>query len=307
MIVRLSLALLVGIPAAMAYPWDSVGDRWLLGIAVGVVIIVFAWWRGNFATTLIARRVAMWRRRGGRAEGTHHSSEYTTVTLEVAEREHQHLPVDLIAGYLDRYGLRFDKVRVTARDRDGVRITWVGLTLGAADNVAALSARSSRIPLQDTAEVAARRLADHLRESGFEVSKADTVEPVTAAQAKETWRAIADERGHLAAYRITVDEALTDTLQAVWSLGVAETWTVLEFSGSRADLALVAACVLRTADQPAAQAPMSGLTAENGLHGVVTSALSPASDRRLPGRPVTVSAHTLSTLDWPAGAQLSRT
>lgn len=307
MSVRLSLALLVGIPAALAYPWDSVADRWLLGIAVGVVVIVFAWWRGYFVTTLIARRVAMWRRRGGRAEGTHHSSEYTTVTLEVVAREHQHLPIDLIAGYLDRYGLRFDKVRVTARDRDGVRTTWVGLTLGAADNIAALSARSSRIPLQDTAEVAARRLADHLRESGFEVSTADTVEPVTAAQAKETWRAMADDRGHLAAYRITVDEALTDTLQAVWSLGVAETWTVLEFSGSRADPALVAACVLRTTDQPAAQAPTAGLTAENGLHGIVIAALSPTSDRRLPGRPVRVSAHTLSTLDWPAGAQLSRT
>ena len=307
MSVRLSLALLVGIPAALAYPWDSVADRWLLGIAVGIVVIVLAWWRGHFVTTLIARRVAMWRRRSGGADGTHHSSEHTTVTLEVSAREQQNLPIDLIAGYLDRYGLRFDKVRVTARDRDGVRTTWVGLTLGAVDNVAALSARSSRIPLQDTAEVAARRLADHLRESGFEVSTTDTVEPVTAAQAKETWRSIADERGHLAAYRITVDEALTDTLQAVWSLGAAETWTALELSGSRADPTLVAACVLRTADQPGAQAPMAGLTAENGLHGVVTAALSPTCDRRLPGRPVTVSTHRLSQLDWPAGAQLSRT
>ena len=144
MIVRLSLGLLVGIPAALAFPWDSVGDRWLLGIAVGVLVIVFAWWRGDFVTTLIARRVAMRRRRSGGAEGSHHSSEHTTVALEVAARERQHLPIDLIAGYLDRYGLRFDKVRVTARDRDGVHTTWVGLTLGAADNVAALSARSAR-------------------------------------------------------------------------------------------------------------------------------------------------------------------
>lgn len=307
MIVRLSIALLLGIPAAMAYPWDSVGDRWLLGIAVGVIAVVFAWWRGDLVTTLIARRVAMWRRRSGSGEGAHHSSEHATVTLEVAAREQQHLPIDLIAGYLDRYGLRFDKVRVTARDRDGVRTTWVGLTLGAADNLAALSARSPRVPLQDTAEVAGRRLADHLRESGFEVTTADTVEPVTAADAKETWRAIADERGYLAAYRIAVDEALTDTLQALRSLGAAETWSVLEFSGSRADPALVAACVLRTAERPAAHVPMAGLTPENGLHGVVTAALSPTSDRRLPGRPVRVSAHTLSTLGWPAGAQLSRT
>ena len=59
MSVRLSLALLVGIPAALAYPWDSAADRWLLGIAVGIVVIVLAWWRGHFVTTLIARRVAM--------------------------------------------------------------------------------------------------------------------------------------------------------------------------------------------------------------------------------------------------------
>ena len=56
MIVRLSLGLLVGIPAALAFPWDSVGDRWLLGIAVGVLVIVFAWWRGDFVTTLNYRR-----------------------------------------------------------------------------------------------------------------------------------------------------------------------------------------------------------------------------------------------------------
>ena len=99
MSVRLSLALLVGIPAALAYPWDSAADRWLLGIAVGIVVIVLAWWRGHFVTTLIARRVAMWRRRSGGAEGTHHSSEHTTVTLEVSAREQQNLPIDLIAGY----------------------------------------------------------------------------------------------------------------------------------------------------------------------------------------------------------------
>ena len=305
MIVRLSLALLVGIPAALAYPWESVSDRWLLGIAVGVIIVVFAWWRGHFVTTLIARRIAMWRRRGGRGEGLHHSSEYTTVTLEVAGE--QRLPLELIVGYLQRYGLVFDKVRVTARDCGGARTTWVGLTLGAADNVAALSARSPRIPLQDTAEVAARRLADHLRESGWHVTGADTVEPLAAAQAKETWRGIADERGFLAVYRITVDEALTDTLSAIWSLDSTETWMVLEFSGSRDVPALVAACVLRTAERPSARAPLPGLTAENGRHGVVAAALSPTSDHRLPGRPVAVSTHTLSQLDWPAGAQLSRT
>jgi hypothetical protein len=65
----------------------------------------------------------------------------------------------LIAGYLDRYGVRCDKIRITSRDLDGLRTTWIGMTLGAVENLAALRARSPRIPLRDTAEVAGRRTA----------------------------------------------------------------------------------------------------------------------------------------------------
>ena len=46
--------------------------------------------------------------------------------------------------------------------------TWIALTVSAADNLAALQARSARIPLQETTQVAVRRLADHLREIGWE-------------------------------------------------------------------------------------------------------------------------------------------
>ena len=43
------------------------------------------------------------------------------------------------------------------------------MTLGVAENLAVLRARPPRIPLRDTAEVAGRRLADHLRETGWNV------------------------------------------------------------------------------------------------------------------------------------------
>lgn len=313
MIVRLTLALLVGIPAAMAYPWQSTTDRWLLGVAIGVIIVVFAWWRGHFVSTTVARRVAMWRRRRrgpGHARGSHHTAEFTTVTVRLAGRTDEELPVDLIVGYLDRYGISFDKVRVTNRDACGARTTWLSLTLGAADNIAALSARSTRIPLQDTADLAVRRLSDHLREMGWAVEGptgvAATGEPVAAAPAKETWRGIADERGYLATYRIAVDDRLPETLQALWSAESVETWTALEFSGSRAHPELVAACALRTAERPAA-APQAGMTAQNGLHGLVVNALSPTSDHRLPGRPVAVPVHLRAQLRWPLGTALSRT
>ena len=275
MMVRLSLALLVAIPAAMAYPWDSTADRWLLGVAIGWVVVLFAWWRGLFVTTMIARRIAMWRRRG-RAHGSHHSSEFATVALRVTPRTDEELPLDLLVGYLDRYGIDFDKVRVSSRDVAGVRTTWIGLTLGAVDNIAALSARSASIPLRDTAELCARRLADRLRELGWEVSDADLAagaRPLAATGAKETWRAVSDEQGHLAAYRITVDEELADTLAAVWAAGAAETWTALELTGSRAHPELVAVCALRSDDRPAAKAPLSGLSPYHGLHGVVLAAL----------------------------------
>lgn len=312
MIVRLSLALLVGIPAAMAYPWQSVSDRWLLGVAIGVIVVVFAWWRGHFVTTMLARRFAMGRRRGQCAGAVHrsqHSSEFATVALEVTAGGQRDLPVDLVTGHLDRYGVRFDKVRITSRDRDGVRTTWVGLTLGAADNIAALSARSPRIPLQDTVELAARRLSDHLREMGWEVHPcAGAVEAVAAGQATETWRGIADEHGHLACYRVAVDDTLAQTLQSVWAFESGETWTTLEFTGSRAQPELAAVCALRTTERPAAKAPLAGLTAENGLHSVVLAALSPTSDHRLPGRPVPVTPQIRAQVHWPAAtAPLSRT
>jgi type VII secretion protein EccE len=87
-------------------------------------------------------------------------SESTTVLMRVEAPDPTGLPLPLIAGYLDRYGIRCDKVRVTTCDVDGARTTWIGLTLGAAENLTALQARSPRIALQNSAETVRRRLAN---------------------------------------------------------------------------------------------------------------------------------------------------
>ena len=96
----------------------------LLGLAIAAVILLFAWWRGLFVTTIIGRRLAMWSRRHHK-QGAHQSSDYSTVLLRVDPSEPVALPLGLLVGYVDRYGLRADKVRITSRDIDGARTTWI--------------------------------------------------------------------------------------------------------------------------------------------------------------------------------------
>lgn len=304
MIVRLTLAALFVVPAAMAYPWQTTADRWLLGAAVAAVVILFAWWRGLFVTTMIGRRIAML---AGRSDAGARAGEYATVALRVEPGETAELPLALVAGYLDRYGISFDKVRVLSRDIGAERSTWITLTLGAADNVAALTARSSELPLQDTAQLSARRLADHLRELGWEVSVEENPAALFGEKPKETWRGLADGDGHLAAYRVNVDDQLTETLDAARASGANEVWAAVEFTGSRTQPEVAAACALRTSERPKGSAPLPKLTPERGRHRAALSALAPASDRRLSAPPVRVDQQTLAQLRWPVGAVLSRT
>jgi type VII secretion protein EccE len=306
MIVRLTLAALFVVPAAMAYPWQTAVDRWLLGAAIVVVVTVFAWWRGMFVTTILARRIALLARRGGR-EGTSASAEYATVALRIVPGASENLPLPLLTGYLDRYGITFDKVRVTSRDLDGARTTWIAVTLGAADNLAALSARSPRLPLQETVALTARRLADHLREIGWDVVLDDAPDALPGEQGKETWRGVAEGRGFVAAYRITVDEHLPETLAAVWSCGADEVWTAVEFIGSSRCPDVTAACAVRTTEKPGATAPVAGLTPERGRHGSALTAMRPQSSRRLANQPAALPHGVLTALRWPTLSAVSRT
>jgi type VII secretion protein EccE len=304
MTARIALALLYIVPAVMAYPWPSTADRWVLGVAVAAVLVLFAWWRGQFLTTMLRRRLAMLRRRN-RTDGGHRSSDYTTVVLRVDPSDRAALPLRLIADYFHRYGVRCDKVRVTSRDTAQSRVTWVGLTIGAADNLDALRARSPRIPLRDTAEVAARRLADHLREMGWNVAIVDSVVPPTDAGAKETWRGMRDGSGYVTAYGLAVDNNLAERLAQVPALGSAETWTALEFTKVGGRAAVSAVCAVRSDDKPRAAVPIPGLTLLAGRQRPAIAALNPLSVERLEGKGVAFSAELLDQIHWPTARSAS--
>jgi type VII secretion protein EccE len=278
------LALLVVIPAAMAYPWQTTLDWWLLGIAVAVVVVVFAWWRGTFLTTVLRRRLALLR---GHDEPRHlvqHSETdaHTTVVLRVLDSGGQELPLSTLSGYLDRYGVRCDAVRLTHRDTPEGRTTWVGLTFSAAANLAALQARSEDIPLRETAEVTLRRLADHLRELGCSVSTVDVDVPdLLGAGPKERWKTVQDGgQGYLTCYSVPADDRLSETLAELRATEAPEVWTVLELTGAPTRLEMTAVCAVRTADVPATP-PAAALQHLRGRQRSTLAALHPESIGRL--------------------------
>ena len=311
---RIALALLAVVPAVLAYPWQSPRDHWVLGIAAAVVILLFGWWRGLYFTTILGRRLAIMRRSG---EFVPESGSATSVTalLRVGPPlgASDVLPLPLLTQYLDRYGIRVDKIRITNRDNASDasrRETWIGLTVSAADNVAALQARSPRLPLHETAQVAARRLTAHLREIGWD---AGTVAPddaprLLAANARETWRGV--QRGasdYVAAYQVSVDDALPETFDAIRSHPAREVCTALEISGDAAHPTVAAACAFLTATPPAAAPPLAGLTPQRGNHLPALSALDLRSTQRLDGH-TAEPAGLLGQLVWPTPvAQSART
>ncbi len=294
MTARLALALLFIVPAAMAYPYETTTRRWVLGVAIAVVIVLFAWWGGDFATSKLARRWSIWRGNRAGAETEQQPADTATVVLRIEESAADELPVALIAGYAARYGLRCDKVRITSRDRAGERRSWVSLTLDAAQNLRALQARSARIPLRETADVMGRRLADHLRESGWTVSVLEVVPRPVSSQARETWGALSDESGFMTAYRIPV-ASLPAALDAVWAHPSDEVWTAVEFGPAT----VTGVAAVRSAEQPGASAPIAGLVTLGGRQRRVLNSLDPRSSHRLPGHE---PARTVAEeLRWPAG------
>lgn len=308
---RIMLVLLAAIPAAMAYPWPSTRDRWVLGVAVALTMVLLGRWRGLYLTTMLRRGAAMLRhRRGVRADPPDASALRSTALLRVVPSvDSGRLPLTLIAAYLNRYGLRADVVRITSRDvrsgRDTAqRDTWIGLTLSAADNLAALRGRSRQIPLRETTEVALRRLADQLRETGWETSTAsvDDVPALFGGQAREGWRALSDGSGdYLAAYRLRVDDRLSDTFAAIWAADASEIWTVVEIAGTAERRTVAAGCALRTDDRAPAAGPLPGLDAEHGNHRAALQALHPLSGRRLPGH-TDAPEPVIAQLRWPTSA-----
>jgi type VII secretion protein EccE len=304
---RITLAALALMPAVLAYPWHSTRDYWLLGIAVLVVIVLFGWWRGLYFTTILSRRLAIIGRRGGFVPQSG-SATKTTALLRVGPTvgDSRVLPLPVIVGYLDRYGIRADKIRITSRDNASHasrRETWIGLTVSAADNLIALRARSARIPLHETAEVAVRRLADHLRELGWEAGMVgpDDVPRLLTPNVRETWRGV--QRGgsdYIAAYQVSVDSALPETLDAIRSYPARETCTALEITGSGYGKrnTIAAVCAFLTETPPQGGAPLAGLTPQRGKHRPALAALDLLSPQRLDGH-TDAPTDMLRRLDWP--------
>ncbi|SON60017.1 ESX-3 secretion system protein EccE3 [Mycobacterium simulans] len=312
---RTALTLLAVLPAAMACPWRSAREQCVLGAAVVVAVMLFGWWRGLHLTTIVRRRLVMIRRRPmvRRHRGCFLETGIdakTTVLLCIRGLADDNiLPLPLIASYLNRYGLRADKIRITNRCiATGVSRTWIALTVSAADNLAALLARSSAIPLEHAAQVAARRLADHLNELGWVVTLGgpDGIPPLAARSARETWSALRREimqgaGDYVAAYRLDIDDALPNSLDAVRARPASETWIALEIACGRTGLTLAAACALRTDAAPGGAPPVPGLTPQHGNHAKATMALNPLSSERLDGH-TDLPDDLLVRLRWPASS-----
>lgn len=344
---RLSLIALVVVTVALAYPWQSTFDYWLLGIGAVLVILLLGWWHGMHVTTAVGRLVALPVRNSssGRDEPAAvvetAADAQTTVVLRIAPPPYpvavlprgaasptefvDVLPLATVAAYLNRYGLRLQSIRVTSRDTrapasslrdrfaavlDGPlpqqRTTWIGVTLAAADNLAALQARSSSIPLRETAEVAARRLADHLRELGWLVRLLDgndTAPSLLPAGAKETWRRVIGADGSsVAAYSVPSGADLGATLTAIWSYPAEETWTALEITGSGSTTTVSAACAFRTQQASDPKSPVAGLVPQRGNQRNALRALEPTSTTRLAAHPRTHQTGLLDAVWWPTGA-----
>lgn len=276
---RLTVVLVAVVAAVHAYPWRSDNDRWALGTAIAVVLVSLLRWRGRFLTTIIAQRLRVLLHGRSiqaapadlRSAGT---DTITTVLVRVDGGERQ-LPRGLLAGYLDRYGLVCDSVRITTRTSGSDTTTWIGLTFSGARNLSALQARSAQIPLRQTAESAARRLIGQLRETGWAARLADPheVPELASVGAREHWQSVTDARGHLTTYAAEDPEALT----AVPTLAD-ETWTVVEIAGTSSLDRIRAGAAIRTDDRPTTP---PGLRPIPGRQASALAALHPLSGERL--------------------------
>ncbi len=293
---RVALALLAVVPAVMAYPWQAESGRRMLGVAAVVVLVLFGCWRGLHLTTIVRRQLALLFRSGRKHQPVDRADTdaRTTVALRVLGGTDSGLPLDLIRGYLDRYGVRCESLRVTSRDTSAGRTTWISLTMSARANLVALQARSPKIPLRETAEITLRRLADHLREHGWSLTTADLAIPdLPGPQAREHWRTVADTSGYLAAYSLAAD-SLPEVLNELWSRDWDELWTAIEMS----DAGFAAGCAIRTGQMPAAEPPLAGLISRRGTQWQALGALVPTSTKPLDAEILSVGG--LSAIRWPA-------
>lgn len=296
MTLRIAIALLAAVSAGLAYPWQTEAERWTAGVAVVVLVVVLAWWRGLFVTTMVARRIGIAHR--NLSTPAPRAAARVTQLLRVDDPRGVGLPAALVARYVDRFGVRCCRARITSHQTgDGMRTTWIGLTVDANDNLAALRARSARLPLRDMAEIVGRRLADQLREMGLEASVVDEGGQPLHGRGRERWTSVHDDLGAVSAYRVRVDDGLPERLAELWALP-GDVWVTLEFGASGAGQTLAAVCAIR-GDAQAAPAPAGGLTALRGVQRPVLSAVDPTSTDALGVDAAVVSVALLDRVSWP--------
>ncbi|MGJ6126742.1 type VII secretion protein EccE [Mycolicibacterium sp. Y3] len=296
---RITVALLVGIPAAMAYPWAAGLQRWVLGSAVALVVLLLAWWRGRHLTTIVWRRLRL-SLRPHRGSGTQAALDlsdndaHATVVLRLLDGPDPYAPLDLIASYLDRFGLSCRSLRVTSRRTPTGAMTWVGLTMSARANLPALQARSTAIPLRDTAEIALRRLAAELRERGWSSTTSElNIPDLLGPRPEEHWRSVADgTMGFVTAYGMA-DASPEQLLGELRSQDFGEVWTAIEVSAT----GWSAACAVRSTVMAPVRPPLSGLTAQPGNQWAALDALRPTSTKRLDSEVFPIAEGAL--VRWP--------
>jgi type VII secretion protein EccE len=250
-------------------------------------------------TTMIARRVEVFRRNHSKRKAQ--ASGAVTVVLRVDDPAGVGLSLPLLAGYVERFGVRCEKVRVTNLDDGSASATWISLTLNAVGNLTALRARSAELPLLETAEIVGRRLADHLRETGLSAAIVGDAPTLLADGDRETWSGVRADSGAISAYAIPVDDGLRERLAEVWAQPT-ETWTAIEFSGTSAHPEVRALCVFRTTEA-VRRIPVSGLVAQRGIQRPLLTALAPGSTDRLGIPAAPLPTGLLEPDGWPVGGR----
>ena len=277
---RLTVVLLAIVSAVLAYPWRSADDQWVLGIAAAAALVSLLRWRGRYLTTIVGQslRVLLRRKMIQVAPADLHragADAVATVLVRVDSRDRE-LPLGLLGDYLDRYGVRCESVRVTTRSSRADVTTWIGLAFSGARNLSALQGRSAQMPLRQTAENAARRLINQLREIGLTAAITDPTQlpDLVAEGARERWQSVTDARGHLTTYAAETPEALAAVRTAA-----TEVWTVVELAGTASLERIRAGAAIRTENRPSAPPP--GLVPIPGRQARALAALHPLSAARL--------------------------
>jgi len=349
------LTTVVLIGAALLSP-DRHPQWWHGALAAAVVVGFIGSWHGQHLSTGLRRWAPMiWRNRTDR--GARGASEpagtpagdalHARITLQLRPHPHalradgdrdDQLPWEFVTAWLDRYGIRVDRLTVcsitrtpppsslrsdvgaalTARTPQHRR-TWLSYTLSAESNVAALMARRTTVAAADgdtpqrpvLADVVARRMVAELRERGWlatlcnDTAQLPVFVPAAAQLRREVWSGTEYSDGFRAVYAVDPNRlhAVVDDLGSRPAKAV---WSVLSLRSHPDGRSALSGCVgLVTTTRPPLT-PVPGLTGYHGVHRQAGEALGVgglATHRRLAGPPqIDSTTVDLAQIRWPTAA-----